>query len=509
MTFEKFCGIQTRRRFLRHGAYGFGTIALAHLMAQEGRTAAADSPRPNPLAPRPSHFPGKAKNVIFLFMEGAPSQMDMLYHKPMLNEYNGKPLPESLQKELAEALAQRPSTSADSKVFGSPWKFNKYGQSGMEFSDLLPHMATVADEFSMIRSVETDVLNHTPAQALLMGGSPQFGRPTMGAWALYGLGSESQDLPGYVVLCSRGGGVNGTENWTSGFLPAMYRGVELRNSGDPILFLSNPPGISAEMQRNGLNALRDLNQFNHENTGDVEIAARIQAYELAFRMQTSGPELADLSKESDETKAMYGLTENEAPVPAPTKAEASDDDDQPRRGGGNPKAYARNCLLARRLVERGVRFVMVVHGNWDHHSNLYSGIQRECAATDQATAALIKDLKQRGLLDSTLVVWGGEFGRTSVAEMRRPDEPETAGRNHFMSGFTVLMAGGGIKPGQIIGETDEFALRITQDKVHVHDLHATMLHCLGLDHKKLTYRYLGRDFRLTDVGGNVVQKLIA
>jgi hypothetical protein len=505
MTSSRFRRIQTRRQFLKHGGYGFGSIALAQLMAQEGRTAASEFPSRNPLAPKPAHFPGKAKNVIFLFMEGAPSQMDLLYHKPMLDEYHGRSLPESLQKELAAALAQRPSTSADSKVFASAWKFKRYGQSGMEFSDLLPHMATVADEFSMVRSVETDVLNHTPAQALFMGGSPQFGRPTMGAWALYGLGSESQDLPGYVVLCSRGGGVNGTENWTSGFLPAMYRGVELRNSGDPILFLSNPPGITPAMQRDGLDAIRDLNQVNFDATGDMEIAARIQAYELAFRMQTSGVELADLSKESAETKAMYGLNDDDT---APAAGAAGEDDDSPRRGG-NPKAYARNCLLARRLVERGVRFVMVVHGNWDHHTNLHAGIKRECAATDQPTAALIKDLKQRGLLDSTLVVWGGEFGRTSVAELRRPDQPETVGRNHFMEGFTVLLAGGGIKPGRIIGETDEFALRITKDKVHVNDLHATMLHCLGLDHKRLTYRYLGRDFRLTDVAGQVVQKLIA
>lgn len=506
MTFEKFCALHTRRRFFKQWGYGLGNIALAHVMAQEGRTTPLEpAVLSNPLAPKLPHFEGKARSVIFLFMEGAPSQMDLLHHKPMLEEYHGRSLPESLQKELAAALAQRPSTSADSKVFGSAWKFKRHGQSGMEFSELLPHMATVADDFSMVRSVKTDVLNHTPAQALLMGGAPQFGRPTMGAWALYGLGSESQDLPGYVVLCSRGGGVNGTENWTSGFMPAMYRGVELRNSGDPILFLSNPPGVTPEIQHNTLDAIRDLNQMNYDATGDIEIAARMQAYELAFKMQTSGPELADLSTESAETKAMYGLDDDG--IAMSVDKEANGDDYSARRGTLNP--YARNCLLARRLVERGVRFVMVVHGNWDHHANLRTGLQRECADTDQATAALIKDLKQRGLLDSTLVVWGGEFGRTSVAELRRPDEPETVGRNHFMDGFTVLLAGGGIKPGQIIGETDEFALRITEDEVHVNDLHATMLHCLGLDHKRLTYQYLGRNFRLTDVAGRVVNKLIA
>ena len=502
MTPEQFRAIQTRRRFLQEGGYGLGTIALAHLLAQEGRSAPAEDP-PNPMAPKAPHIPAKAKTVIFLFMGGGPSQMDLFDPKPKLNEYHGRPLPDSLQKDLAAALAQRPSTSADSKVFGSPRKFQKYGQSGMDFSNLVPHMASVADEFAMIRSVQTDVLNHTPAQALFMGGSPQFGRPSMGAWVQYGLGSESQDLPGFVVLSSRAG-VNGAENWTSGFLPAMYRGVEFRSTGDPILFLSNPNGITPEMQRVRLDAIRDLNRMRQETKGDAEIAARIQAYELAFRMQSSGPELADLSKESDATKEMYGLIGKE--LEAPPSGDA--DEDMPRRRVNDSRAFARNCLLARRLVERGVRFVMLVHYAWDHHSSLNSGIESACAETDKPTAALVKDLKQRGLLDSTLVVWGGEFGRTSVAEMRRPDAPQTAGRNHFMEGFTVLLAGGGIKPGQIIGETDEFALHITKDRIHVNDLHATMLHCLGLEHKKLTYRYMGRDFRLTDVGGNVVQKLL-
>jgi Protein of unknown function (DUF1501) len=497
MSPDQFRAIQSRRRFLQQAGYGFGTIGLAHVLAQDGRAATAD-----PLAAKAPHFPGKAKSVIFLFMGGGPSQMDLFHPKPRLNEYNGKPLPDSLQKDLAAALAQRPNTSPDSKVFGSPWQFKKYGQSGMDFSDLVPHMASVADDWAMVRSVQTDVLNHTPAEALLMGGSPQFGRPSFGAWTLYGLGSETEDLPGYVVLTSQAA-VNGSENWTSGFLPAMYRGVELRGSGDPILFLSNPPGLTAEMQRNRLDALRDLNQMRHAATGDLEIASRIYAYELAFRMQTSGPELADLSKESAATKDMYGLNDKADETPAEPA-----DEDMPRRRG-NSVAYARNCLLARRLVERGVRCVMLVHYAWDHHSNLAAGIKSACRETDKPTAALIKDLKQRGMLDNTLVVWGGEFGRTSVSELRRPDAPQTVGRNHFMEGFTVLLAGGGIKPGAIIGDTDEFALHITEDRVHVHDLHATMLHCLGLDHKKLTYRYMGRDFRLTDTAGNVVPKLLA
>jgi hypothetical protein len=501
MTLEQFRLIQTRRRFFEQAGYGLGSIALGHLLGVEGRAAAESSPAPNPLAPKPPHFPGKAKNVIFLFMGGGPSQMDLIDPKPRLNEYHGKPLPDSLQKDLAAALAQRPNTSPDSKVFGSPFKFQKYGQSGMEFSELLPHMASVADEWSLLKSVQTDVLNHTPAEALFMGGSPQFGRPSMGAWTLYGLGSETHNLPGYVVLVSRAA-VNGTECWTNGFLPAVYRGVELRSTGDPILFLSNPPGITPEIQRQRLDALRDLNQIKRDATGDMEIAARIHAYELAFRMQTSGPELVDLSKEPEATKDMYGLNDK-PPADAPPE-----DDDMPRPRRGDTLAYARNCLLARRLVERGVRFVMLVHYAWDHHANLIPGIKSACAETDKPTAALIKDLKQRGLLDSTLVVWGGEFGRTSVAELRKPDQPQTLGRNHFMEGFPVLLAGGGIKPGEIIGETDEFAMHVTKDKLHVHDLHATMLHCLGMDHKRLTYRYMGRDFRLTDTAGNVIQKVV-
>jgi hypothetical protein len=497
VTPEQYRVIQSRRRFLQEGAYGLGSIALANLMAQDGRASTA-----GPMAPKSPHFSGKAKSVIFLFMGGGPSQMDLFHPKPKLTEYNGKPLPDSLQKDLAAALAQRPNTSADSKVFGSPRKFQKYGQSGMDFSDLVPHMASIADDWAMVRSVQTDVLNHTPAQSLLMSGSPQFGRPSIGAWAVYGLGSETQELPGYVVLSSQAA-VNGAENWTSGFLPAVYRGVEFRTGGDPILFLSNPPGLTAGMQRDRLDALRDLNQMRQDTTGDEEIASRIHAYELAFRMQMSGPDLADLSKESEATKDMYGL--NDKPDEAP---DDPGDDDMPRRKGSTT-GFARNCLLARRLVERGVRFVTLVHYAWDHHSNLNSGIKSACRETDKASAALIKDLKQRGLLDSTLVVWGGEFGRTSVSELRKPDAPQTVGRNHFMEGFTVLLAGGGIKSGAIIGDTDEFALHITEDRVHVHDLHATMLHCLGLDHKKLTYRYMGRDFRLTDIAGNVVRKLVA
>ena len=497
MNSKEFRAILGRRRFLEHAGYGLGTLALGELMAQEAKPSAADERSLNALAPRTPHSGGKAKSVIFLFMGGGPSQMDLLYHKPKLNEYHGRPLPESLQKDLAAALAQRPSTSADAKVLGTPWSFKRYGQSGLEFSELLPHMANVADEFSMVRSVDTDVLNHTPAQAMLMGGSPQFGRPTIGAWVLYGLGSESQNLPGYVVLTSAGA-VNGAENWTNGFLPAVYRGVEFRGSGDPILFLSNPNGLTMEMQRKRLDAIRDLNQIRYSSARDMEIAARIHSYELAFRMQTSGPELADLSQESKGTLEMYGLAAggaNAEPVSGgPGGASA--------RRGGSRQAYARNCLLARRLVERGVRYVMLVHYAWDHHSNLHSGIKEACLETDRATAALISDLKQRGLLDSTLVVWGGEFGRTSTSE-------SGDGRDHNHLGFTVWLAGAGVRGGTSYGATDDFGFRAVQDKVHVHDLHATILHLLGIDHERLTFRHAGRDYRLTDVYGRVVRDLLA
>lgn len=471
MTPAQFRQLQSRRRFLTQCAGGIGGLALADLL--HGETAT------NPLAPKKPHFPGKAKSVIFLFMEGGPSQMDLFDPKPELQKWHGKPLPESMTKELQLAFIK--PTAA---VLGSPRVFKPYGQSGIEYSDYIPHIASCADDICLVRSMYTEAFNHHPGQLLLMTGSTQFGRPTMGSWATYGLGSESQNLPGFAVLSSGVGTSGGASNFSSGFLPSTYQGVMFRNSGDPILYVSNPKGVTEESQRASLDALRELNQEHLAETGDVEIASRIASYELAYRMQMAGPELADLSKESAATRAMYGL-----------------DDEKTRQ-------FGTNCLLARRMVERGVRFVLLMHASWDQHTNLNKALKKNTDATDQPTAALIKDLKQRGLLDSTLVIWGGEFGRTPMVEIRNTKEEDNAGRDHHPVAYSMFLAGGGIKGGQVIGKTDELCFKITEDKVHVHDLQATVMQCLGFDHTRLTYRYMGRDFRLTDVAGNVVKKML-
>jgi hypothetical protein len=475
--FNDFHLIQSRRSFFRRCAGGIGTLALADLLAKEGRAATAALE--DPLAPKHPHFPGMAKNVIFLFMEGAPSQMDLFDPKPALTKWHGHPLPPSLTKDLKLAFIK--PTAA---VLASPRTFKPYGQCGMELSDLLPNVSTCADDICLVRSMYSDAFNHHPGQLLLFTGSIQPGRPTLGAWTVYGLGSESQDLPGFVVLTSGVGTSGGSDNFSSGFLSSTYAGTVFRNTGDPILYLTNPAGISAATQRNRLDAIRDLNQDHLARQGDVEIAARIHSYELAFRMQTSGPELLDFSKESPATLEMYGV--NKQPT----------------------KPYATNCLLARRMVERGVRYVMLMHASWDHHSEINKGLTKQCGVTDQPVAALLKDLKQRGLLDSTLVVWAGEFGRTPMAELRRPEDADNAGRDHHPNGFSLWMAGGGIKGGQVIGKTDDLGLTIVEDKVHIHDLQATILHCLGFDHTRLTYRHMGRDFRLTDVEGEIVKRML-
>jgi hypothetical protein len=350
---------------------------------------------------------------------------------------------------------------------------------------LLPHTAGIADDICLIRSMYTEQINHHPGQLMMNCGSQLVGRPSIGAWVTYGLGSESQNLPGFVVLNSGGGASAGSGNWTNGFLPSSFQGVPFRNVGDPVPYLSNPAGVTAQMQRDRLDLLRDLNEEGYLGAGDKEIAARIAAYELAFRIQAAAPELLEVSKESPATLEMYGI----------------------KNDGSRP--FAANCLLARRLVERGVRFVELFHDGWDHHSDLNNGLKKQCDITDQPTAALIKDLKQRGLLDSTLVIWGGEFGRTPMVENRKPDTKDSLGRDHHRLAFSMWVAGGGIKGGQAIGKTDDLGFNIVEDKVHVHDFHATLLHCLGLDHKRLTYRSQGRDFRLTDVGGNVMQKMLA
>ena len=479
MDFSEFHLIQSRRSFFQRCAGGIGTIALADLLAKDGRAAATEAALEDPLAPKRPPFPAKAKNVIFLFMEGAPSQMDLLDPKPALTKWHGHPLPPSLTKDLKLAFIK--PTAA---VLASPRVFKPFGQCGMELSDLVPNISTCADDMCLVRSMYSDAFNHHPGQLLLFTGSIQPGRPTLGAWSVYGLGSESRDLPGFVVLTSGAGTSGGSDNFSSGFLPSTYAGTVFRNTGDPILYLTNPAGISAATQRNRLDAMRDLNQDHLAREGDVEIASRIHSYELAFRMQTSAPELLDFSKESPATLEMYGV--NKQPT----------------------KPYAVNCLLARRMVERGVRYVMLMHASWDHHSEINKGLTKQCGVTDQPVAALLKDLKQRGLLDSTLVVWAGEFGRTPMAELRRPEDADNAGRDHHPNGFSVWLAGGGIQGGRIIGKTDDLGLTIVEDKVHIHDLQATILHCLGFDHTRLTYRHMGRDFRLTDVEGQVVKRML-
>jgi hypothetical protein len=469
--------IHSRRMFLRDCAGGIGTIALANLLGREGRAAETQQ---HPLSPRAPHFAPKAKNVIFLFMEGAPSQMDLFDPKPELRKWHGKPLPTEMTKDLKLAFIK-----PTAKVLGSPFEFQRFGQCGMELSNLLPNLGSIADDVCLIRSMHSDAFNHHPGQLFLFTGSMIGGRPTMGAWVNYGLGSESQNLPGFVVLASGVGTSAGSDNWSSGFMPSTYAGTVFRSKGDPIVYLNNPEGISRDSQRLRLDAIRQLNEEHLEKTGDAEIASRIHSYELAYRMQMSAPELLDFSTESKATLDSYGVEKDKT------------------------KPFGTNCLLARRLVERGVRFVMLMHASWDHHSGIKTGLQTKTAETDQPAAALIKDLKQRGLLDETLVIWGGEFGRTPMSEMRRPDMPEGIGRDHHPNGYSIWMAGGGIRGGQVIGQTDELALNIVEDEVHVHDLQATILHCLGMEHTKLTYRHMGRDFRLTDLGGNVVKKLLA
>lgn len=488
---------QTRRSFLATSASGLGGLALASLMQESGLLSRAEGgiTAPNPLEPRAPHFAPKAKNCIFLFMEGAPSQLDLFDPKPELNVLHGKPLPESLTKNVRFAFIQKESAV----VLGSPRKFAKHGECGMEFSDLLPHVAGCADDLCMVRSMHTDAFNHHPGQLLMNTGVSTFGRPSMGAWLNYGLGSESKDLPGYVVLTAGRGTSGGASLWSSGFLPTTYQGVLFRNQGEPVLNLNNPKGLSMEMQRSGLNALRDLNERKLADVHDPEIASRIAAYELAYRMQSSAPELIDLSGESKETLEMYGVDRDEEGLKS-------------SRGGpkGTFASFSRNCLLARRMVERGVRFVNIYHASWDHHSELDTELQFTSRMADRPLAALLKDLKQRGLLDSTLVVFAGEFGRTPLGENRGPNAKyHNTGRDHHPFAFTILLAGGGIKGGLTIGRTDEIGWNVVEDAIHINDLHATLLHLFGMDHLKLTYRFQGRDYRLTDVGGKIVQKMLA
>lgn len=476
---------RTRRQFLTTAAGGIGGLALTALLGRDGVAA----PSVNPLAPRPNHTTPKAKACIFIFMEGGPSQMDLFDPKPMLNKLNGQPLPDSLTKDMRFAFIQKETAT----VLGSKQEFKKYGESGMDFSTWLPHIGSCADDICMIRSMHTEAFNHHPGQLMMNTGVPLFGRPSMGSWINYGLGSDADNLPGYVVLTAGRGTSGGVSNWSSGFLPSNYQGVLFRNQGEPVLHLANPEGLPHECQRLGLDTVRDLNQIHYEETRDPEILARISSYELAYRMQSAAPELIDLSGESQATLDMYGVDRTEEGFKA-------------LRGGpkGTFAAFSRNCLLARRLVERGVRFINIYHASWDHHSDLEPEMQFTTAMCDQPIGALIKDLKQRGLLEDTLVVFGSEFGRTPLGENRAGFREANTGRDHHPMAFTIWMAGGGTKGGRIIGETDDIGWNIVKDPVHINDLHATLLHLFGLNHLDLTYRYSGRDFRLTDVAGQLV-----
>ena len=454
----------SRRWFFEQCGIGMGSLAFNQLMA-----AAPVSP----LAPKKPHYEPKAKNVIFLFMAGAPSHLEMFDYKPQLAKFDGTLPPAELLKGYRAAFI-----NPNSKLLGPKFKFAKYGQSGAELSELLPNLAKVVDDIAIVKSMVTDAFNHAPGQILMNTGSQQFGRPSLGAWATYGLGSESKDLPAFVVFSSgKKGPSGGNSCWGSGFLPTVYQGVQFRGSGDPVLYLSNPPGVDKELQRDSLDAIRGMNEMKLSATGDPEIATRINSFEMAFRMQSSAPELMDLAKEPKHILESYGV--------------------EP----GKP-SFAANCLLARRLVERGVRFVQLFHEAWDQHGNLVKDIKINCKDTDQACAALITDLKQRGMLKDTLVVWGGEFGRTPMVQ------GGSDGRDHHPNAFTMWLAGGGVKPGMTLGESDELGFNVVKNKVHVHDLNATILHLLGFDHLKLTYRFQGRDYRLTDVHGEVVLELL-
>ena len=462
----------SRRWFLRQCGLGVGKLGLASLLAG-ARQGSAEG-----FVPQPSHFPGRARAVIHLFMAGAPSQLEMFDYKPALVKYDGKPLPPSVVGGQRYAFI-RP----DANVMAPQFKFSRHGQSGMELSEMLPHLAGVADNITLIKSVYTDQFNHAPAQILFNTGFSQPGRPSIGSWATYGLGCMTRDLPSFVVMSTGGGVSGGAANWSSGFLPTGYTGVRLRNQGDAILNVANPHGIDEALQRRTLDAVRRLNEENLEGIGDPEIATRIQAYEMAFRLQTSAPDLMDLRGESQATLDLYGC--------------------QP----GQP-SFARACLLARRMVERGVRFINIYHEGWDAHSDVAGNVRGSCEATDRASAALVRDLQQRGLLDETLVVWGGEFGRTPMVE-DNPTLGRSKGRDHHPQAFSMWMAGGGIKGGVTYGATDEMGFHVVENPVHIHDIQATMLHCLGLDLERLTYEFQGRRFRLTDVFGTVITPVLA
>jgi uncharacterized protein (DUF1501 family) len=461
----------SRRWFLRDCGVGLAGIAAHSLLASEAR-ATVQSP-PNPLAPRSPHYAAKAKRVIYIFQAGAPSHLELFDNKPELTKHDGQLPPAELLKGYRAAFI-----NPNSALLGPKYKFARYGQCGMELSELLPYTAQIADDLCLVRSMHTEAVNHAPAQIMMNSGSQQFGRPSFGSWMLYGLGSESADLPGFVVLTSAKGTSGGASNYGCGFLPTIYGGTPFRSAGDPVLYLSNPAGVDRETQRASLDALNRLNAQALETDFEPETAARIQSYEMAYQLQASAPELMDLGQETQTTLDRYGIK-------SPKDA-----------------SFARNCLLARRLVERGVRFVELFHEAWDQHGNLTKDVKKNAEDTDQASAALVKDLKDRGLLDETLVIWGGEFGRTPMVQGGND------GRDHHNRCFSLWLAGGGIKAGHTHGQTDDLGFNVASDPVHVHDLHATLLHLLGFDHTRLTYRFQGRDYRLTDVHGQIVNQIL-
>jgi hypothetical protein len=468
----------TRRQLFGRAAAGIGTVALGSLLAPRARAAKGLPGFPN--------FAPKAKRVIYLHQSGAPSQMDLFDPKPALTSRYGEDLPDSIRN--GQRLTGMTSNQKKFPVAPSVYKFAQHGKSGTWLSELLPHTGKVVDDICVVKSVFTEAINHDPAITFIQTGSQVAGRPCFGSWVSYGLGCETDDLPAFVVMISRGTGRRVDQPlydrlWGSGFLPSAYQGVKFRSEGDPVLFLSNPPGEDPKVKRSMLDDIRALNQENLKSFHDPEIVTRIQQYEMAYRMQTSVPELTDLSKEPASTFELYGPDAHK------------------------PGTYAANCVLARRLAERGVRFIQLYHMGWDHHEGVPRQLPPQCQDTDQASAALIQDLKQRGMLDDTLVVWGGEFGRTIYCQGNL--SPENYGRDHHPRCFTMWFAGGGIKGGVSYGATDDYSYNITENPVHVHDVNATLLHCMGIEHTKLTYRYQGRDFRLTDVHGTVVKDLLA
>jgi hypothetical protein len=485
----------TRRDFLVNASRGIGGLALASLLQADGLLAALSSASASthPLAERPPHFPPQVKQCIFIYMEGGVSQVDLFDPKPKLIELNGQPMPDSMTKNIRFAFLQKETA----RLLGSPHAFQRYGQSGMEMSALLPHLGSCADELTLIRSLHTTAFNHHPGEMLMYTGFERFGRPSIGAWLNYALGSPSRDLPGYVVLTSGRSLSGGKTMFGSGFLPSVFQGVLFRNQGESVQDLANPADITPQMRHLGLDALRDLNQMRQKIVGDPEIASRIASYELSARMQLAAPELTDLTRESPATLAAYGVDRDAGGLTT-------------TRGGGPLafKQFARNCLLARRMVERGVRFVSIHHASWDHHNDLDTDLPFNCRVVDQPLGALLHDLKQRGLLESTLVVWTSEFGRTPLGENRAEFGGRISGRDHHPFAFSGWLAGGGLKGGRTIGATDELGWSIVENPIHVNDFHATLLHLFGLNHERLTYRYQGRDFRLTDVAGRVVPEVV-